>query len=154
MASIIEINKSKEIIEVHDENGEAVLSWTIRTDDKSIEKILHQVGNAMDRFAAVSKDIEQAQTEEENQQAAEVMVRLLKRTICAIIGEQGWHDVLAYIGDGKECNPIENISNLGEVFASLVTWLWNHCTNKQLRKAGVFFESQQKYVPKKKKKSK
>ncbi|WP_294162250.1 hypothetical protein [uncultured Senegalimassilia sp.] len=147
MAELIRINRAVETIEVRDEDGEVACSWKVRTDDESLERTLRMVGNAMDRFAALNDEMAQAETDEERQKAAETMVRLFKRTITAIIGEQGWHDVLAYIGDGEECDPAANISNLGEVFAALTTWLWNHCSSKQLREAGVYFTAEKAKLP-------
>lgn len=147
MAELIRINRAVETIEVRDEDGEVACSWKVRTDDASLERTLRMVGNAMDRFAGINADISQAETDEERQQATEAMVRLLKRTVTAIIGEDGWHDVLAYIGDGEECDPAANVANLGEVFAALVTWLWDHCSSKQLREAGVYFSAEEEKLP-------
>ena len=147
MAELIRINRAVETIEVRDEDGEVACSWKVRTDDETMERTLRMVGNAMDRFKAVNDEIAAAETEEERQRATEVMVRLFKRTITAIIGEQGWHDVLAYIGDGEECDPAANIANLGEVFAALVTWLYDRCSSKQLREAGVYFNAEKAKLP-------
>lgn len=147
MAELIRINRAVETIEVRDENGDVACSWKVRTDDENLERTLRMVGNAMDRFAALNDEMTQAETDEERQKAAETMARLFKRTITAIIGEQGWHDVLAYIGDGEECDPAANIANLGEVFAALTTWLWNHCSSKQLREAGVYFTAEKAKLP-------
>ena len=147
MAELIRINRAVETIEVRDENGDVACSWKVRTDDENLERTLRMVGNAMDRFAALHDEMTQAETDEERQKAAETMARLFKRTITAIIGEQGWHDVLAYIGDGEECDPAANIANLGEVFAALTTWLWNHCSSKQLREAGVYFTAEKAKLP-------
>lgn len=147
MAELIRINRAVETIEVRDENGDVACSWKVRTDDENLERTLRMVGNAMDRFAALNDEMTQAETDEERQKAAETMARLFKRTITAIIGEQGWHDVLAYIGDGEECDPAANIANLGEVFATLITWLWNHCSSKQLREAGVYFTAEKAKLP-------
>nr|DAQ98695.1 MAG TPA: hypothetical protein [Caudoviricetes sp.] len=147
MAELIRINRAVETIEVRDENGDVACSWKVRTDDESLERTLRMVSGAMDRFAALNAEMAQAETDEERQKAAETMARLFKRTITAIIGEQGWHDVLAYIGDGEECDPAANIANLGEVFAALTTWLWNHCSSKQLREAGVYFTAEKAKLP-------
>ena len=147
MADLIRINRAVETIEVRDEDGDVACSWKVRTDDESLERTLRMVSGAMDRFAALNVEMAQAETDEERKQAVDAMVRLFKRTITAIIGEQGWHDVLAYIGDGEECDPAANISNLGEVFAALTTWLWNHCSSKQLREAGVYFTAEKAKLP-------
>lgn len=147
MAELIRINRAVETIEVRDEDGKVACSWKVRTDDESLERTLRMVSGAMDRFAALNAEMAQAETDEERKQAVDAMVRLFKRTITAIIGEQGWHDVLAYIGDGEECDPAVNISNLGEVFAALTTWLWNHCSSKQLREAGVYFTAEKAKLP-------
>ena len=128
----IKINRAVERITVRDEEGEPLYTWKVRTDDASMERMTHMDAGG---------------TEEERKQAADAMVRLFKRNTCAIIGEQGWADVLEYIGDGEEIDPADYISDLGEVFAALCSWLWEHCSNKQLREAGVFFQGQKKFVP-------
>lgn len=146
--STIKINRSVETIEVRDEDGEVACRWKVRTDDASMERMTHMVGDAMERFHVLSDELGAAETDEERKQAADAMVRLFKRTTCAIIGEQGWEDVLAYIGDGEPADPAQHINDLGEVFAALTNWLWDHCSNKQLREAGVYFQGQKRFVPK------
>ena len=143
----IKINRAVERITVRDEEGEPLYTWKVRTDDRSMERMTHMVGDAMERFHALSDELDAGGTEEERKQTAGAMVRLFKRNTCAIIGEQGWEDVLEYIGDGEEIDPADYISDLGEVFAALCSWLWDHCSNKQLREAGVFFQGQKKFVP-------
>lgn len=146
--STIKINRSVEHIVVRDEDGEVACRWKVRTDDASLERTTRLVGDAMSRCHALSDELVSAETDEERKRAAETLVHLFKRTTCAIIGEQGWEDVLAYIGDGEPVDPAEHINDLGEVFAALVSWLWEHCSNKQLREAGVYFQGQKQYVPK------
>ena len=143
----IKINRSVERIVVRDEDGEPLYTWKVRTDDASMERMTHMAGDAMDRFHALSDELGAAESDEDRKRAADAMVRLFKRTACSIIGEQGWRDVLEYIGDGEEIDPADYISDLGEVFAALCSWLWEHCSNKQLREAGVFFQGQKKFVP-------
>lgn len=141
MATTLKINRQIETIKVTDPDGTTAYEWRIPTDDESMETMLHMVGNAMDRSAAIQKKIDRAQEDAEAAaEAKAAMVRLLKRTVSAIIGNQGWNDVLTYIGDGKPCDPEKNIANIGEVFAALTTWLYEHCTSKQLREAGIYFE--------------
>lgn len=53
--------------------------------------------------------------------------------------------------DGEQVDPAENIVNVGEVLAGLVTWLYEHCTSKQLREAGMYAQRQSKSMPKKRK---
>lgn len=143
----IRINRSVEKIVVRDEEGEPLYTWKVRTDDASMERMTRMVGDAMERFHALSDELDADGGEEERKRAADAMVRLFKRNTCAIIGEQGWQDVLEYIGDGEEIDPADYLSDLGEVFAALCNWLWDHCSNKQLREAGVYFQGQKKLVP-------
>ena len=146
--STIKINRSIEHIVVRDEDGEAACDWAVRTDDASMERMTRLVGDAMSRFHALSDGLGAAESDEERKRASEAMARLFKRTICAVIGEQGWEDVLAYIGDGEPVDPAEHVNDLGEVFAALVNWLWEHCSNKQLREAGAYFQGQKQHMPK------
>ena len=145
MATTLKINRQTETIKVDNPDGTTACEWKIATDDASMEKRLRMVGDAMDRFAAIQAKIDKAgEDAEAAKEAKAAMARLMKRTVSAIIGADGWNDVLAYIGDGEPCDPEKNIANIGEVFAALVTWLYEHCTSKQLREVGVLFEREQK----------
>lgn len=144
----IKINRSLEHIVVRDEDGAVACDWEVRTDDASMQRMTSLVGDAMDRFHALSDELGAAESDEDRKRATGAMARLFKRTTCAIIGEQGWEDVLTYIGDGEPVDPAEHVNDLGEVFAALVSWLWEHCSNKQLREAGVYFKGQQQGLPK------
>lgn len=148
MSTILKINKAVEKIIIPTDDDQEDIVLQVFTDDKNIELTLHQVGNAMDRFAALNKKLETAENEEDTAKAQEAMARLFKRTISAIVGEDGWNTILTYIGDGKPADPAQNILTLGEVFAALVTWLYDHCTSKQLRNAGVYFQKEQKNAKK------
>lgn len=148
MATILNINREVEKIIIPGEEGQEDTILEVFTDDKSIEQTLHQVGNAMDRFAVLQSKLDKAQDEEAIKEQQEAMVRLFKRTISAIVGTDGWNKVLEYIGDGKPADPANNILNLGEIFAALVTWLYERCTSKQLRNAGIKFEREMPKVKK------
>lgn len=148
MSTIFRINREIEKIIVPTEDDQEDIVFQIFTDDKSIELMLHQVGNAMDRFAALQSKLDKAASKEDVTKAQDAMVRLFKRTITAIIGEEGWNQILTYIGDGTPIDPAQNILTLGEVFAALVTWLYDHCTSQQLRNAGVYLKNEQKNVKK------
>lgn len=147
----LKINREVEHITVKDDDGEVLLDWVVRTDDESIEQTLKLVGNAMDRAAEYSKKAEAAETDEEIAELNDMTVRLFKRTISAIIGPEGYQELLTYIGDGTPCDPAKNIANIGEVFASLCTWLYARCTSRQLREAGVYFEAEGRKVKARKK---
>lgn len=148
MATILNINREVEKIIIHGEEGQEDTILEVFTDDKSIEQTLHQVGSAMDRFAVLQSKLDKAQNEEAIKEQQDAMVRLFKRTISAIVGTDGWNKILEYIGDGKPADPANNILNLGEIFAALVTWLYERCTSKQLRNAGVKFEREMPKVKK------
>lgn len=148
MATILNINREVEKIIIPGEEGQENTILEVFTDDKSIEQTLHQVGNAMDRFAVLQSKLDKAQNEEAIKEQQDAMVRLFKRTISAIVGTDGWNKILEYIGDGKPADPANNILNLGEIFAVLVTWLYERCTSKQLRNAGIKFEREMPKVKK------
>lgn len=131
----IKINRQIETIKVPDETGEIVYSWEVPTDDASIEVMGAKIASALDRFKSVSRQVENAQSDDEMQQATEVCVRLQKRVIVTIIGEEGYNDVLTYIGDGMPCDPANNLTNIGEVMAALLTWFAAHCTSQEMRRA-------------------
>lgn len=137
MAMTLKINRQFETIEVENPDGSIACSWQVATDDASLTSMLYRVGNAMDRFAALQLKPDGDAPDEKTKEAT---VRLLKRTISAIIGEDGYDDVLRYIGDGEPCDANNNIVNIGEVFAALCTWLYEHCSSKQLREAGITFK--------------
>lgn len=152
--STIKINREVEHITVKDDDGEVMFDWAVKTDDKSLEQMLHLVGNAMDRAGEYSQKAAEAETPEDIAELNEMSVRLFRRTISAIIGPEGYQDVLTYIGDGEPCDPANNIANIGEVFASLCTWLYSRCTSKQLREAGVYFEAESRKARRAKKSGK
>lgn len=152
--STIKINREVENITVKDDDGEVMFDWAVKTDDKSLEQMLHLVGNAMDRAGEYSQKAAEAETPEDIAELNEMTVRLFRRTISAIIGPEGYQDVLTYIGDGEPCDPANNIANIGEVFASLCTWLYSRCTSKQLREAGVYFEAESRKARRAKKSGK
>lgn len=141
MATVLKINRQVEKIVVPGGDGpDTVLE--VSTDDKSVEATLHLVGNAMDRFAAAQSRLDAADGEEEAAQARDAMARLFKRTISAIVGKEGWEAILLHIGGGERADPRENVITLGEVFAALVTFIYERCTSKQLRDAGVYLSAE------------
>lgn len=151
MDTVLDINRKHEKIRV-EEGGRTVLEWRIATDDKSIEDMIAKIGNAVDRAHILVEKEAEAETDEERREANDMIVRLQKRVITAIIGADGYRDVLTYIGDGEPCDPSENIRNIGEVFAALCVWLYERCTSKQLREMGVYFQREDdrmggKWVP-------
>lgn len=139
MATTLRINRQTEIIKVEDD-GEALYEWEVPTDDASVERMLGLVGSAIQSAATLTSAQDGAKTEEERDKATADLVKLQKRVISAIIGPDGYTDVLTYIGDGKPCDPKKNIVNIGDVFGALCVWLYERCTAKQLREAGVYFE--------------
>ena len=153
MAHKIKLNKQTENIEI--DAGEDSIVLNIKTDDDNIERMLTMVGNAMDRFASLQHKIDTEESEEGLQDAKQAMVRLQKRCITAIVGEEGYNDILLLMSDDDEpVDPTNNIVNIGDVFAALTTWLYDHCTAKQLRDAGVYFDKQKVNISKKKRKKK
>lgn len=153
MATVIKLNKQVEQVVI--ECGDDELEIGIPTDDASIDRMLSMVGNAMDRFASIQRTIDEATDQgdpEKADKATDAMVRLERRVITAIVGEDGYEAILALMSDdGEQVDPAENIVNVGEVLAGLVTWLYEHCTSKQLREAGVYVQRQSKSMPKKRK---
>lgn len=151
MAHVIKLTKEVEDIDIV--TDDEVVTFRIKTDDESITRMLNLVGNAMDRFASLQHKIDTVESEEDGAEAEQAMVRLLKRCIIAIVGEDGYNIILVLMSDdGNPVDPAKNLSNIGEVFATLVTWLYDRCTSKQLREAGVYFEKQTSSMPKRKKK--
>lgn len=148
MSTILKINKEVEKIIIPTDGESDDIVFEVRTDDNNITQTLHRIGNAMDRFSALQTRLDGAESENEIEEIQQAMARLFKRSISAIVGKDGWKQILCFIGDGKPVDPAKNIITLGEVFAALVTWLYEHCTSKQLRDAGIYF---QREAPKAKK---
>lgn len=143
MATILKINRQQETIKVED-GGETLYEWTVQTDDDNLNRTLNMVGNAMIRAQEMTEMQSAAKTPEEIEKANGDLVKLQKRVISAIIGADGYQDVLCYIGDGEPCDPAKNIVNIGDVFGALCVWLYEHCTSKQLRDAGIYFDGEKK----------
>lgn len=147
--ALIKLNKQTEHIDI--KAGEEVVTFSVKTDDDNIERMLTMVGNSMDRFASLQHKMDTIENEDEVAEAKNAMVRLQKRCITAIVGEEGYNDILLLLSDDDEpVDPAKNIVNIGEVFAALCTWLYDHCTSKQLREAGIYFQKQN--IPNKKRK--
>ena len=104
MATILSINKENEKIVIPVEDGDDVV-LSVNTSDKNIETVLHKVGNAISKFQTLSKNIELATGDEDVEQAKDALVNLMKRTISAIVGKEGWEDILSFIGDGTPVDP-------------------------------------------------
>lgn len=100
-------------------------------DDKHIEEYLAKVGNAIDRAQA---------NEQMAREANAAQARLMKRTISAFIGTEGWEQLLAWMGgDEGPIAPEENIRILGEVFATFLNMLARHATSEQLMACGLAY---------------
>ena len=99
-------------------------------DDKHIEEYLAKVGNAIDRAQANEQMAREADTPEKVAEANAAQARLMKRTISAFIGTEGWEQLLAWMGgDEGPIAPEENIRILGEVFATFLNMLARHATS-------------------------
>ena len=64
-------------------------------DDKHIEEYLAKVGNAIDRAQANEQMAREADTPEKAAEANAAQARLMKRTISAFIGTEGWEQLMA-----------------------------------------------------------
>lgn len=110
-------------------------------DDKSIEGYLAKVGNAIDRAQANEEMAREADTPEKAAEANAAQARLMKRTVSAFIGTDGWEELLAWMGgDEGPIVPEENIRILGEVFAAFLNMLARHATSEQLIACGLAYE--------------
>lgn len=109
-------------------------------DDKHIEEYLAKVGNAIDRAQANEQMAREADTPEKAAEANAAQARLMKRTISAFIGTEGWEQLLAWMGgDEGPIAPEENIRILGEVFATFLNMLARHATSEQLMACGLAY---------------
>lgn len=136
----LQVNKRRETIGIEGADGEPLYEWTVSTDDDSLQKMLNRVQNAFLRAQDLEEKASSAKTPEEAREANEATVKLQRRAISAIIGEEGYNDILEYIGDGEPVDPYDHIITIGDVFGALCVWLYERCTAKQLREAGVYFE--------------
>ena len=140
----LQVNKKQEIIGIEDANGEPLYEWAVNTDDDSLQKMLNRVQNAFLRAPDLEEKARNAKTPEEAREANEATVKLQKRGISAIIGERGYNDILEYIGDGEPVDPYDHIITIGDVFGTLCVWLYERCTAKQLREAGLYVQAEQR----------
>ncbi len=131
----LKVTKQIETIEVKDDNGDVVLSWNVPTDDASIQQLTNKLANALSRAADLSKAIDDAESPEKAEASRRNLVSLQKRVITAVLGDGAYEQILTYMGDGAPIDPMMNISNLGEIFAALCVWVYDHCTNEELRNA-------------------
>lgn len=129
-------NKAYETIYLKDPNiYPDAPSWTIPLDDKSITAMQKIAKRAIDKAEHLGKLELAAINEVEYDKVQEDMVKLQKRTIVAVVGEQGYRDVLLWMSPDE--NPIEHkdyIVQLGEVFAGFLVALEVLITSPELRK--------------------
>lgn len=131
----LKITKQIETIEVKDDNDDVVLSWDVPTDDASIQQLTNKLANALSRAADLSKAIDDADSPEAAETSRQNLASLQKRVITAVLGDDAYDQILTYMGNGTPVDPMKNISNLGEIFAALCVWVYDHCTNEELRNA-------------------
>ena len=138
----LQVARKQEAICIAGPDGEPLYEWLVSTDDASLQRMLNKVGNSFDRARDLAAKAEGAATPEEAREANEETVKLQKRVISAIVGEQGYQDILEYIGDGEPVDPYDYIIVIGDVFGALCVWLYERCTSKQLRDAGVYIQGE------------
>lgn len=144
----LKINRKIEKIAVRDDDGTVIYEWSVPTDDASLQRMLNLVANAFERAKDLDEQISAATTPEDERKAVESTAKLQRRAISAIVGEQGYADILEYIGDGEPVDPCEHIVSVGDVFGALCMWLYERCSSRQLREAGAFFEKEAKSLSK------
>lgn len=125
------IIKDQETIEVAGTD----ICWAVATDDKSVTRMLNRLANAVARAEGVAVALDGAQSADEVQAATDKVVALQKAAIEAVVGEAGYQDVLAYMGDGDPVDPACHIVALGDVMAALCAWAYDHCSLKTAREA-------------------
>lgn len=128
MATVINLGRQVETITVPDEDGTVACEWKVPTDDGSLDLMVSQVAAALEAYA--------------NDGSVEEAVHLQRRVITAVIGEDGYSDVLAYIGGGEPADPSVNVANIGDVFAGLLVWLYDHVGQQRLVEAASMFTRQ------------
>ena len=114
--------------------------WRVPFDDASIETYLAKVSSAIDRARDNERMAREAATDEERRAANEAQARLIKRTVAAFIGTEGWDEMLRWLGGGEAVDPADYIRVLGEVFAAFLDMLGRYCTSAQLRACGMRYE--------------
>ena len=133
---IIEVTKKREVIEVAGTD----LKWTVGTDDASIERMLNAIRNSILRAKSLSDAQREAVDEADADALTDEVVALQKGVISTVIGEQGYEDILAYMGDGEPVDPREHTVTIGDVMAALSVWVHRHCASSGIQDADAYFE--------------
>ena len=134
----ITVHRQTERIEVKDEDGGVAFALELRTDDGSLERMLAETQAALDDYQRSVPDGSAA----EGDDAAQAAARMQRRCITSIAGEDGYHETLAYIGGGAECDPAENLNNVGEVWGALMVWLYDRVARSGIADAAEYLGSQ------------
>ncbi|WP_417801705.1 hypothetical protein [Thermophilibacter provencensis] len=107
--------------------------YRVRFDDASIDAMLAKIGDALDRARGLERRAAEASTDEERAEVARVTAHLQRRVIVAVIGPEGYDDVLRLVGDGEPADPETHVVQLGEVFAQLMDLVSRRASSEKLR---------------------
>jgi hypothetical protein len=134
----ITVHRQTERVDVRDDDGEVALTLELRTDDRSLERMLAETKEALDAYEKeVPGDLDDA-----GEAGVQAAARLQRRCITSIAGERGYQDILEYIGDGEPCDPADNLNNVGEVWSALLMWLYDRMARSGLTEGADYFNAQ------------
>lgn len=120
-------------------------SWTIPLDDEAITTMQKIAKGAIDKAAHLGKLELAADDDIEYDKIQDDLVKLQKRTIIAVVGDQGYRDILVWMSPDE--TPVEHkdyIVQLGEVFAGFLVALEALVTSPELRKFSEKVQRQSK----------
>lgn len=152
MPTIIGATKVYEDIYLDDpKENPSTPHWRVSFDDKNCDRLLNVVSNAFLRIPELTKTAEGG-NEAESASATDEIVDLQRRVIVAFIGDDGYNEVLTFIGDDEApADPRESIIALGNVFAAFMNLLDERASSRKLRSVANSVCSQPKNSRPKKK---
>lgn len=111
-------------------------------DDRSIVEMLGKIMDAVDRAKEIGRREREARTDEEREEVAQMMARHQRRVISAVIGPEGYQQVLEWMGNGEPVDPARHTRQIGEVYGALLSMVAHKATSEQLRECGAYFLEQ------------
>lgn len=132
--AVLNVTRDYEDVYLQDpEDHPGAARYRVRFDDASIDSMLAKIGDALDRAQGLERRAAEASTDDERAEVARMTAHLQRRVIAAVIGPEGYDDVLRLVGDGEPANPETHVVQLGEVFAQLMDLVGRRASSEKLR---------------------
>lgn len=114
-------------------------SWEVDFGDASINRIRSIIADAVKRVKWLSdeKSAKELQGDEDGaRKLTEDMARLQKRVVQAFVGHDGYEQTLAWLGGGERVDPLDCVTQMGDIMAALMLMFAERAGNDRLVELG------------------